>query len=198
MILYAIAKGLIRAIGFVLWRVRSYGTKNVPPAGGLIVACNHISNLDPPLLGAYCPRQIRYMAKKELFEIPVLGPLITAVGAYPVDREGSSTSAIKRSVEILREGGCVGIFPEGGRNVHGDKEARIGVALVASLGKAPVVPAYIHNSAHAGRLAQIKVAFGPPLSLPGDRKATREDLAKFTEDVMDAIRALGKSIDGNP
>lgn len=198
MTLYAFAKALIRVIGFVLWRVRDYGTQNVPATGGLIVACNHISNLDPPLLGAYCPRQISYMAKKELFEIPVLGPLIAAVGAYPVDREGSSASAIKRSVEILRKGGCVGIFPEGGRNVHGDKEARIGVALVASLGKAPVVPAYIHNSAHAGRLAQIKVAFGPPLSLPAGRKATREELAKFTEDVMDAIRALGKSIDGNP
>lgn len=198
MTLYAFAKALIRVIGFVLWRVRDYGTQNVPATGGLIVACNHISNLDPPLLGAYCPRQISYMAKKELFEIPVLGPLIAAVGAYPVDREGSSASAIKRSVEILRKGGCVGIFPEGGRNVHGDKEARIGVALVASLGKAPVVPAYIHNSAHAGHLAQIKVAFGPPLSLPAGRKATREELAKFTEDVMDAIRALGKSIDGNP
>lgn len=196
MILYQIAKGLIRTAG-ILWRAQALGEQNVPLAGPLVVACNHISNLDPPLLGAYCPREIRYMAKKELFEIPVLGPLISAVGAYPVDREGTATAAIKRSVEILRGGGCVGIFPEGGRNVHGDKEARVGVALVASLGKAPVVPAYIHNSAHAGRFAAIKVAFGAPLSLPAGRKATREDLAKFTLDVMDAIHALGKSIDGN-
>ncbi len=73
--------------------------------------------------------------------MPVLGPLIAAVGAYPVDREGSAAAAIKRSVDVLRAGGCIGIFPEGGRNVAGDKEARQGVALLASLGKAPVVPA---------------------------------------------------------
>jgi len=195
--LYGFAKALIWTIGRIVWRVRVYGAENVPMNGALIVACNHISNLDPPLLGAYCPRQISYMAKKELFEMPILGPLITAVGAYPVDREGSAKAAIKRSVEILREGGCIGIFPEGGRNVHGDKEARTGVALLASLAKAPVTPAYVGGSAYAGRFGQIKVAFGEPMSLPADRKATREDLAKFTDDVMGAIWALRESIDGN-
>jgi 1-acyl-sn-glycerol-3-phosphate acyltransferase len=194
---YGVARTLVLIVGRTLWRLRAYGTERVPAAGGLVVACNHISNLDPPLLGASAPRPIRYMAKKELFEIPILGPLIGALGAFPVDRQGSATAAIKRSVEVIRAGDCVGIFPEGGRNVHGDKEARIGVALVASLADAPVVPAYVHNSAHAGRLAQIKVVFGEPMRLPRGRKATREDLAKFTEDVMDAIRALGKSIDGD-
>jgi 1-acyl-sn-glycerol-3-phosphate acyltransferase len=194
--LYGLAKALIRTFG-VFWRLRAYGKKNVPMSGPLIVACNHISNLDPPLLGACCPRRISYMAKKELFEIPVLGPLITAVGAYPVDRRGSARAAIKRSVEILRGGGCVGIFPEGGRNVHGDKEPQTGVALLASLANAPVVPACIIGSAHAGRLGEIKVVFGKPMSLPADRKATREDLAKFTDDVMGAIWALRESFDGN-
>jgi 1-acyl-sn-glycerol-3-phosphate acyltransferase len=198
MILYNIAKAIIWTIGKVLWRERTYGAENVPMHGPLIVACNHISNLDPPLLGANCPREIRYMAKRELFEMPVLGPLITAVGAYSVDREGSAKAAIKRSVEILQAGGCIGIFPEGGRNVHGDREPRTGVALLASLAKAPVVPAYIGGSANAGRLGQIKVAFGQPLALPGDRKATREDLAKFTNDVMGAIWALRESVDGDP
>ena len=197
MILYEIARFLISIMGAVLWRVRVYGRDNVPRTGAVIVACNHRSNLDPPLLGTYTPRQIRYMAKKELFAIPVLGPLIGAVGAYSVDREGRATAAIKRSVELLRAGECIGIFPEGGRNVHGDKEARAGVALLASLGKAPVVPAYIHNSSRAGQLAQIKVAFGKPMALPSNRKATREDLAKFTQEVMSAIHALGESIDGN-
>lgn len=194
---YAFARVIVRMIGIPLWRVRAYGTEHVPATGGLVIACNHISNLDPPLLGAWSPRPIRYMAKKELFEIPVLGPMIRAFGAFPVDRQGSATAAIKRSVEVIRGGDCVGIFPEGGRNVHGDKEARIGVALVASLARAPVVPAFVHNSGRAGRLAQIKVVFGEPMQLPLGRKATREDLAKFTEDVMDAIRALGKTIDGN-
>jgi 1-acyl-sn-glycerol-3-phosphate acyltransferase len=194
---YGVAKVTVLIVGRMFWRLRAYGTGRVPAAGGLVIACNHISNLDPPLLGASCPRPIRYMAKRELFEIPVLGPLIRALGAFPVDRQGSATAAIKRSVEVIRGGDCVGIFPEGGRNVHGDKEARIGVALVASLAGAPVVPAFVHNSGRAARFAQIKVVFGEPMHLPPGRKATREDLAKFTEDVMDAIRALGKSIDGN-
>lgn len=197
MSLYAFAKNLIAAVGTVLWRIRGYGRENVPMTGPLIVACNHVSNLDPPLMGSMCPRQINYMAKKELFEIPVLGKLIAAVGAYPVDREGSAAAAIKRSVEVLRAGGCIGIFPEGGRNVTGDKEARQGVALLASLGKAPVVPACIVGSDRANRLAPIKVAFGKPMSLPSDRKATREDLAKFTEEVMSAIRALAENLSGN-
>ena len=195
--LYTFAKNTIRIIGTVVWRLRAYGTENVPMSGPLLVACNHVSNLDPPLMGSCCPRQISYMAKKELFEIPILGPAIAAVGAYPVDREGSARAAIKRSLEVLDEGGCVGIFPEGGRNVDGDKEPRTGIALLASLSKAPVVPACIVGSGQANRLHQIKVAFGKPLRLPQDRKATREDLAKFTDDVMAAIGALKESIDGN-
>jgi 1-acyl-sn-glycerol-3-phosphate acyltransferase len=197
MSLYGFAKATVWTIGKLLWRVRTYGTQNVPPTGPLIVACNHVSNLDPPLLGANCPRRVSYMAKKELFEIPLLGPLIAELGAYSVDREGSARAAIKRSLEILEDGGCVGIFPEGGRNVHGDKEPRTGVALLASLAEAPVVPACIVGSGQAGRLAQIKVAFGKPLALPADWKATREDLAKFTDDVMGAIWSLRESIDGN-
>ena len=190
--LYAFAKFAISNVGWVLWRLRAIGRENVPMNGPLIIACNHISNLDPPLLGSMCPRQIHYMAKKELFEMPILGPLITAVGAYPVDREGSAAAAIRRSVEVLRAGGCIGIFPEGGRNVAGDKEVKTGVALLASLAKAPVVPACIIGSGNANRLTQIKVAFGKPMALPADRKATREDLAKFTDDVMSAIHALGE------
>jgi len=197
MTVYDFASATIRAIATVLWRTRVYGRENVPLSGPLIVACNHVSNLDPPVMGCFFPRRISYMAKKELFEIPVLGPLIGALGAYPVDREGSATAAIKRSVEVLRSGGTVGIFPEGGRNVTGDNEIRQGVALLASLGKAPVVPACIIGSDKAKQLGQIKVVYGKPLSLPVGRKATREDLAKFTDDVMSAIRALSGSTSGN-
>ncbi len=197
MSLYNVAKAIIWTTGKLLWRERTYGAQNVPMTGPLIVACNHISNLDPPLLGANCPRQISYMAKSELFEIPILGPLIAAVGAYSVDRQGSARAAIKRSLEILEGGGCIGIFPEGGRNVHGDKEPRTGVALLASLAGAPVLPACIVGSDHAGRLGQIKVAFGRVMTLPAGRKATREDLAKFTDDVMGAIWALRESVDGD-
>jgi 1-acyl-sn-glycerol-3-phosphate acyltransferase len=195
--LYDFAAGTIRLIMQLVWRAKAYGTENVPATGPVIVACNHVSYLDPPGMGCFCPRRVQYMAKKELFEIPVLGRGIAAVGAYPVDREGSATAAIKRSLEILRAGGCIGIFPEGTRNPTGEVQPQTGVALLASLAKAPVVPACIVGTDRAKRFPQIKVAFGPPLQLPADRKATHDDLAKFTTDIMGAIGALAESLSGN-
>jgi 1-acyl-sn-glycerol-3-phosphate acyltransferase len=197
MTFYDFSKNLIRIMGQTFWRMRATGRENVPMSGPLLIACNHVSNLDPPLMGSMCPRRISYMAKKELFAMPVLGPLITALGAYPVDREGSATAAIKRSIEVLRAGGCVGVFPEGGRNVEGDKAPRAGVALLASLAKAAVVPTCIVGSARARNFGQIRVAFGRPMSLPADRKATKDELEKFTQEIMDAIHDLIKELDGD-
>jgi len=195
--LYNAAKYTIAIVSSIAWRVRATGRENVPMDGPLIVACNHRSYLDPPILGTYCRRPLAYMAKAELFRIPLLGPAIAAVGAYPVEREGSATAAVKRSLDVLKRGGAIGIFPEGTRNLDGTVEAREGVALLAALSKAPVVPAALTGTARAGSFHQIKVAFGPALRLPAERKATREDLAKFTDDVMSAIGALEVSIGGN-
>jgi 1-acyl-sn-glycerol-3-phosphate acyltransferase len=137
------------------------------------------------------------MAKKELFEIPVLGPMIRGLGAYAVDRQGSATAAVKRSLEVLQAGGAIGIFPEGTRNRDGSVVPQTGVALLASLGNAPVVPAYIRGTDKALRLGKIDVAFGAPLALAPGRKATREDLSKFTTQIMSAIETLAESIGGN-
>jgi 1-acyl-sn-glycerol-3-phosphate acyltransferase len=194
---YDFSKFAVRAIARTLWRARVFGTENLPPTGPLIVACNHVSYLDPPLLGCLCPRRIRYMAKKELFAIPVLGEVIRALGAYEVDRQGSATSAIKRSLRVLEAGGVVGIFPEGTRNPTGAIQPQTGVALLASLARVPVVPACIRGTDRALRLARVDVAFGAPLALPAGRKATRDDLAKFTAEIMKAIEVLAGSTGGN-
>lgn len=194
---YDFAKFCVGSLARSIWRARIFGAENVPAAGPLIVACNHVSYFDPPLLGSLCPRRIRYMAKKELFALPVLGPLIRALGAYAVDRHGSATGAIKRSLQVLEQGGAVGIFPEGTRNLSGLVAPQTGVALLAALGQAPVVPACIHGTDRALRLNRVDVAFGEPMALPAGRKATREDLAKFTADIMKAIEQLAGSIGGN-
>ncbi len=167
-----------------------HGAHNIPQRGPIIIASNHVSYLDPPVLGAACRRRISYMAKEQLFSIPILGAAIHAVGAYPVDRAGSPTAAVKRSVEVLRRGGAVGIFPEGTRNRQGTAPVRGGVALLASLGKAPVVPVCLVGTAAALRLARFEVFFGRPLTLPENRKATRDEMANFTDEVMRAIRSL--------
>jgi 1-acyl-sn-glycerol-3-phosphate acyltransferase len=194
---YDFAKAVVRTMARTIWRARVYGTSNVPRGGPLIVACNHVSYYDPPMLGCLCPRPISYMAKKELFAIPVLGWVIRALGAYAVDREGSATAAIKRSLAVLEAGGVVGIFPEGRRNLDGATPPQTGVALLAALGQVPVVPACIRGTDRALRLAQINVAFGTPLEPPAAGKATREDLAKFTAQIMKAIELLAESFGGN-
>ncbi len=182
---------------FTLWRMRVSGAQNVPAAGAVIVACNHISYFDPPLLGTACPRRIRYMAKASLFKIPILGPLIAGFGAYPVDRTGPPMAAVRRSVDVLRGGGVIGIFPEGTRNLDGTVQARGGVALLASLGKAVVVPAAVVGTRNPARFRRFEVIFGSPLSLPAGRKATREELANFTEQVMQAIHKLPETTGGD-
>ena len=194
--LYDFASGTQRVIFRTLFRERAYGVENIPRDGPLIMACNHVSYVDPPAL-CFSPRRISFMAKKELFDIPILGPAIAAVGAYPVDRQGSARSAIKRSLAVLQAGGTVGIFPEGTRNLSGEVEPQTGVALLAALSGAPVLPVCVVGGDRARAFGQIKVAFGTTMVLPAGRKATRDDLAKFTEQVMSAIRALAGSIGGN-
>ena len=194
---YDFSKVVVRSIVTTLWRARVFGTENVPADGPLIVACNHISYYDPPVLGCLCPRRISYMAKKELFAVPLLGTMIRGLGAYGVDRRGSAAGAIKRSLQVLQSGGAVGIFPEGTRNPNGTVAPQIGVALLASLAQVPVVPACIRGTDRALRLAPIGVAFGMPLPPPATRKATRDDLAKLTAEIMKSIDVLAGRLRGN-
>lgn len=197
MTLYGFAQKILLPPVLAVWRFKVYGADRVPRDGPLIVACNHASYMDPVALGVACPRPLSYMAKAELFRIPVLGPLIRAVHAYPVERgeKASAAAAIKKSVQILREGRAIGIFPQGTRVRDGAGDAKAGVAVLANLGQAPVVPAYVWGSKDAVKLHQIKVAFGDPMRLPAGRKATRDEIANFKDAVMAAINTLAKEIE---
>ncbi|MBV8151213.1 MAG: 1-acyl-sn-glycerol-3-phosphate acyltransferase [Candidatus Eremiobacteraeota bacterium] len=180
-------------------RMQVSGREHVPREGGLIVACNHISYVDPVALGCAFPRPISYMAKVELFRIPVFGRLLAALDAYPVDRGKGDVAAIRASVRELRAGKAIGIFPEGTRNLAGDAQVHTGVALLASLADAPVVPAFVRGGDRARRLGKLKVAFGEPLRM-GNRtggKASREELEKWTAQVMARVRALGEMLGAN-
>ena len=205
-LVYPIVRNSFRVAFSTAWRLRILGEEHVPRTGPLIVAANHVSNLDPPVLGAALPRPLCYMAKAELFRIPVLGAIITQLRAFPVDRARGDVSAIRRAVEVLKMGAAVGIFPEGGRNREGHNRIHSGVALLASLTGAPVLPVYIDGTKE--RFARITVIFGEPmtflgpklpvdevLALPaagsaGGKKARREDLAKWADEVMAQILAL--------
>ncbi|MDQ2858104.1 MAG: 1-acyl-sn-glycerol-3-phosphate acyltransferase [Candidatus Eremiobacteraeota bacterium] len=191
---YAASRVVVTAILRIAWRLRVVDAHHIPRAGPVIIACNHVSYLDPPALGAATPRPLAYMAKRELFDIPVLGTMIAWLGAFPVDRKRSDITAVRAAVRVLASGACLGIFPEGTRNTSGDIQAQLGVGLLAALSGATVVPAYVSGTSQAKRLSRITVTFGEPMRFTGSRKASRHDLANWTKELMVRIYALRENV----
>ncbi|GAC1423404.1 MAG: lysophospholipid acyltransferase family protein [Candidatus Velthaea sp.] len=191
---YRFAYTFSKIVFKLLWRYQARGMENVPRSGPVIVAGNHVSYLDPVAMGIGLPRPITYLAKKELFAIPLLGAIVRGCGAYPLDREAGGVAAVRAALRVLKEGKCVGIFPEGTRNKDGNAEEKGGAALLAALSGAPVVPAAIIGTRDAKRLGRIRVVYGEPLTIVRQRKADGDDLEKWTAEIMRRIRALEESI----
>ncbi len=151
---------------FKLWRIQVSGEENIPE-GGAIVASNHTAFSDVLVISASTKRQVRYMAKKELFKIPLLAQLIRGLGAYPVNRGGADVSSIKLTISMLEAGELIGIFPQGHR--HGKKdprttEVKAGVGMIAYRSKAPIVPVFIDNArGKTGIFRKNYVTFGKPI-----------------------------------
>ena len=194
---YRASRALCRILVRAIYGFRSVNSENVAATGPVIVACNHVSYLDPVVLGIGFLRPVTYLAKKELFAIPVLGPIITGLGVYPLDREAGGVAAVRAALRALKDGRCIGIFPEGTRNLSGEVQGKGGAALLASLSGAPVVPAAISGTLHARPFHPIRVVYGEPMHIERKRKADGDDLEKWTEEIMRRIRALEESIDGN-
>lgn len=192
---YAFTRSLCKLLLVIGWRFRSIGAEHVPPDGAVIVAANHVSYFDPVVLGCGMGRPLTFLAKKELFAIPVLGRTIAWLGAYPTDRSAGGVAAVRAAIRVLRDGRCVGIFPEGTRNLTGDAAQKGGAALLASLTGATVVPAAIVGTRDAKRFRPIRVAYGEALHVPArDRKADTDDVEKWTAEIMRQIRLLEESI----
>ena len=146
------------------WEVR--GREHVPPSGGVIVASNHISFWDPPLVGTAAIRELHFLAKEELFRPPVLGSLIRSYNAIPIRRGVADLSGLNKAMDVLRAGHALIMFPEGTRNRSGElRSARPGVGMLAVATDARVVPAYISGSDRPGkwlfRRGSLRVSFGP-------------------------------------
>ncbi len=194
---YRVIRGFCRIVLRLLFGYRAIDRDNVPATGAVIVACNHVSYFDPVALGVGFTRPVTYLAKKQLFAIPVLGPIIAALGAYPLDREAGGVAAVRAALRALKEGRCVGIFPEGTRNRHGDAPEKGGAALLAALSGAPVVPAAISGTRAIRPFHRIRVIYGQPIHVERQRKADGDDLAKWTEEIMRRIHVLEESIGDN-
>src|SRR5947209_20404130 len=183
---------------------RNYGPERVPPTGGIVLAFNHFSWLDPAAFGALCPRNIHYMAKVEAHRVPGLGQLIRAFGTFSVRRGESDRDAVRMMRRIVAEGKALGLFVEGTRQRSGvPGEVKPGAAMVALQEDVPVVPAAIYGTQlwHLGNFHPAFVAWGEPVrfeGLPRNAKGYREASSEIGRrirslfDFLAEIHALGR------
>ncbi|WP_028950325.1 lysophospholipid acyltransferase family protein [Sulfurihydrogenibium subterraneum] len=128
-------------------KIEVVGVENIPLEGGCIIAANHRSHFDPPVINIISPRPVIFLAKKELFEVPILGWFIKKAGAIPVRRDSRDTTAIKKSITLLKEGFVIGIFPEGSRARPGEfRKPQPGVGYLIEKAKVPVIPVLIEGT----------------------------------------------------
>ncbi|MBN2406129.1 MAG: 1-acyl-sn-glycerol-3-phosphate acyltransferase [Elusimicrobia bacterium] len=172
-----------------MFRLKVTGRENLP-AGGYIIASNHNSYFDPPLVGVCNVKGVYFMAKKELFYVPVLGTAIRKTHAFPVDRENPGPSSIKRAIGLLRSGKVLLIFPEGTRK--SSHKIHSGVSMLSHKSGVPVVPSRIYNNDRMKSFARLKYVIGKPVYfpfLPGE-KAPEGEYESFAEAVMSKIERL--------
>lgn len=197
--LYAFLKPIAVVLMRLFFRLERRGREHVPLTGPLLVVSNHVSVLDPPLIGGAAPRPLYSLAKEELFRIPLLGRLLHGVNARPVKRDGSDMRALKTALRLLGDGKAILIFPEGTRG-RGERlgEGKPGAGMLAVMSGAAVVPVFISGTERAlprGRVlprpAKVRVAFGPLLhfkAATGD--ARKESYREASAEMMRAIAQL--------
>lgn len=193
----AVSGGPIRR----LFRFKSKGEENLPREGGYVLSANHMSNIDPWPLGLplYPDRQLRFMAKSEMYKRP-LKWILEPAGAFPVRRGMGDEEAMQRAVELAKAGEVVAIFPEGTRRNKGvvkrhKARPRSGAARVALQAGVPLVPAAIGGTESLMKLGPLRVAYGAPVELDDLKDMELRKAAKVaTERLMEAIHALEKTL----
>lgn len=177
----------------LFYRVEIIGLENIPSEGGAILCANHRSQLDMLFLCYRLKRWVFWMAKDELFKIPVLGKFFLALGAFPVKRGKGDVGSIKASYKLLEEGKILGIFPQGTRvknHTKGEVKIKSGAAMIAIGSRVPIIPAAIVG----GYLpfTKINIIYGKPFypSVEEGKKHTKEDLRKISQEIMEKIYSL--------
>lgn len=182
---YRFSRLIIRLMYRVFFRIEVIGADRIPAQGGVMLCSNHKSNWDPLTLGVGSERQVQFMAKSELFKVPVVNWVIRGWGAFPVKRGQVSKDAIRQCIRLLESGGLIGIFPEGSRNKEQLGPAKRGAALMAVRSGALIVPAAIIGNYKLFR--KMKVVYGRPI------RATSygpEREAELTQAIMSNIHEL--------
>lgn len=199
---YQVAHCLVARVALWMFRVRIEGAENLPSEGGYLYCSNHICFLDPVLVCGAGRTQVHYMAKKELFQIPVLAPLIRALGAYPVVRGSGDVSAIRKSIALLEKKESIGIFIQGHRYRGVDlreTKPKNGVVLISARSGAPILPICIKMKKNTyAPFRRIHLIIGKPI--PAEALGVNADapgnLTEASQRVFDEICALGDTVNG--
>jgi 1-acyl-sn-glycerol-3-phosphate acyltransferase len=201
-VLEATIRPFVRTLSRLCWNIKHIGTEHIPRNGGLIIAANHQSYFDPFWISIPIIRPVRYLAWKEAFAWPLVGKIITLLGAWPLQLEGSDPTAIRRSLNWLREGGVLVIFPEGGRSTSNGEMLRFkaGAARLAMEADVPILPVTIRGGNKVWprgqkipRLGQVEIVYHQPVrieALPGqeNRSRARRETESLAHTIGSALR----------
>jgi len=186
---------VLRALMSRVGRVTVHGIENLEGPEGKIVVCNHVGWADPLWVGyAALPHTLHQMAKKELFENPVVGWFVRSGGGFPIDRGRPTSASIKQVIALVELGKLVLVFPKGTRT-RDQSEAKRGAATIALRAKGQIVPAYYEGPdqirfSHIFRRPRINVTFGTPIVIPADAPADKEAALALTGEIDAAMNAL--------
>ena len=189
--LYRFLRSILRPLVFLLYRPSLIGYENLQIQGKGIIICNHISLLDPVVIGCIVPRPIHLMAKKELFKNRFFSWFLSHLGAFPVKRGTADISAIKKALKFLENGELFGIFPEGTRSKTGNmQDLEPGVAMIALKSNAPVIPVFIHN--HYRSFKKTFITIGAPIDLSSyiGQKLNNDVILEVTNHLSAALKTL--------
>jgi 1-acyl-sn-glycerol-3-phosphate acyltransferase len=201
---------MFRAMFKLLFRWRVYHPENVPLTGPVILASNHASFLDPPLVGSGLPRCINYLARETLFRFPIVGSILRSWNAVPVDRDGTSPSGLRNILNRLQKGGAIILFPEGTRTRDGNLQpARSGIGLTVVKSNAPIIPVRVFGTYEAyGRHMKLPhpkrviVKYGKPMMFEALREEAKTcpkpRLKEIYQQIANQIMAEIARIEPNP
>jgi 1-acyl-sn-glycerol-3-phosphate acyltransferase len=190
---YQAVRAVVRFIIFLKLRLRVIGLENVPEEGAFIIASNHLSWMDVPLVPSFIKRKVVYMAKEELFYSKV-GWIVRLMGAFPVKRGEADRQSLRAADTQLKAGKIFMIFPEGTRSkIHQLGQGHVGLGMIALRAGVPVIPVAVWGSEYAFKKLRppVTISYGKPLLLaPRGKKITREDIEEATREVMRHIAAM--------
>jgi 1-acyl-sn-glycerol-3-phosphate acyltransferase len=198
---YRLGWSFFRAMFAVYFRWSVFNTKRVPQTGGVILASNHASFLDPPLVGSGLHRDINYLARESLFRFPGIGALLRSWNSVPVDRDGGGASGLREILNRLLAGGAIILFPEGTRTKDGKLQpARSGIGLTVIKSSVPVVPVRTFGTFEAfgrnhkfPRLVRVAVKYGEPMRFEKLRAEAKDcskpRLKEIYHEIADEIMA---------